>query len=164
MFSLATVVGKSLQVDLATQNKTRLSCVKVKVEVDLLGDSKRINMGMKMKNGKIKEKSINIRYDYMPKHIARFASCRATIRRNALLFIQNCIQKRRKIIKVRRPIKIKKTQQTSSRRGKERNKRKKIKKAPLKKEGVLKNKGGGDLTAEEDNNKDEDMNRTHDLI
>lgn len=109
MFSLATVVGKSLQVDLATQNKTRLSCVKVKVEVDLLGDSKRINMGMKMKNGKIKEKSINIRYDYMPKHIARFASCRATIRRNALLFIQNCIQKRRKIIKVRRPIKIKKT-------------------------------------------------------
>ncbi|KAG5581128.1 hypothetical protein H5410_051755 [Solanum commersonii] len=43
-----TAVGKPLQVDLATQNRT--SCARVKVEVDLLGNfPKRINLGMKTK-------------------------------------------------------------------------------------------------------------------
>ncbi|PHU22038.1 hypothetical protein BC332_07145 [Capsicum chinense] len=37
LFSLSSVVGKPLQVDLATKNKTRPSCARVKVEVDLLG-------------------------------------------------------------------------------------------------------------------------------
>lgn len=36
IFSLAKVVGKSLQVDMATKNQTRPSCARVKVEVDLL--------------------------------------------------------------------------------------------------------------------------------
>ncbi|WMV51731.1 hypothetical protein MTR67_045116 [Solanum verrucosum] len=37
IFSLAAAVGKPLQVDVATKNKTRPSCARVKVEVDLLG-------------------------------------------------------------------------------------------------------------------------------
>ncbi|KAG5624599.1 hypothetical protein H5410_009817 [Solanum commersonii] len=37
IFSLASAVGKPLQVHMATLNKTRPSCVRVKVEVDLMG-------------------------------------------------------------------------------------------------------------------------------
>ncbi|WMV09222.1 hypothetical protein MTR67_002607, partial [Solanum verrucosum] len=45
IFSLAAAVEKLLQVDMATQNKMRPSCARVKVEVDLMGDfPKRINM------------------------------------------------------------------------------------------------------------------------
>lgn len=36
VFSLASAVGKPLTIDMATKNKTRPSCAKVKVEVDLL--------------------------------------------------------------------------------------------------------------------------------
>lgn len=36
IFSIAAAVGKLLQVDMATTNKTRPSCARVKVEVDLL--------------------------------------------------------------------------------------------------------------------------------
>ncbi|KAH0643590.1 hypothetical protein KY289_034564 [Solanum tuberosum] len=69
VFSLASAVGKPLQVDLATQNKTRPSCARVKVEVDLLGEfPKRINLGMRMKMGEVKEKWIHINYDYVPKY------------------------------------------------------------------------------------------------
>ncbi|KAK4729937.1 hypothetical protein R3W88_022925 [Solanum pinnatisectum] len=38
IFLLASAVGKPLQVDMATQHKTRPSCARVKVEVDLMGD------------------------------------------------------------------------------------------------------------------------------
>ncbi|WMV07616.1 hypothetical protein MTR67_001001, partial [Solanum verrucosum] len=38
IFYMAASVGRPLQVDLATQNKTRPSCARVKVEVDLLGE------------------------------------------------------------------------------------------------------------------------------
>ncbi|KAG5595474.1 hypothetical protein H5410_036706 [Solanum commersonii] len=69
VFCLASAVGKPLQVDLATQNKTRPSCARVKVEVDLLGEfPKRINLGMRMKTGEVKEKWIHINYDYVPKY------------------------------------------------------------------------------------------------
>ncbi|WMV42195.1 hypothetical protein MTR67_035580 [Solanum verrucosum] len=69
MFSLASAVGKPLQVDLATQNKTRPSCARVKVEVDLLGEfPKRINLGMRMKMGEVMEKWIRNNYDYVPKY------------------------------------------------------------------------------------------------
>lgn len=69
MFSLVAAVGKPLQVDLAAQNKTRPSCARVKVEVDLLGEfSKRINIGTKIKTGKIREKWVSIRYDYVSKY------------------------------------------------------------------------------------------------
>ncbi|KAK4714091.1 hypothetical protein R3W88_019998 [Solanum pinnatisectum] len=66
---MATIVGKPLQVDLATKNKTRPSCARVKVEVDLLGEfPRRINIGMRKKTGEIKEKWITIKYDHIPKY------------------------------------------------------------------------------------------------
>lgn len=69
VFSLAVVVGKPLQVDVATQNKTRPSCASVKAKVDLLGEfPKRINVGMRMKSREVKEKWVTIRYDYVPKN------------------------------------------------------------------------------------------------
>ncbi|KAK4737232.1 hypothetical protein R3W88_000929 [Solanum pinnatisectum] len=69
MFSLAAAVGKPLQVDMATQNKTRPSCARVKVEVDLMGEfPKRINIGMRKKTGEINEKWITIKYDYLSKY------------------------------------------------------------------------------------------------
>lgn len=58
-FSLAFAVGKPLQVDLTTQNKTSPNCARVKFELDLLGDfPKRINIGMMKKSGEIIEKWI----------------------------------------------------------------------------------------------------------
>ncbi|XP_047270407.1 uncharacterized protein LOC124899544 [Capsicum annuum] len=69
VFSLAATVGKPLQVDLATQNKTRPICTKVKVKVDLLGEfPKRINIGIRKKIGEVVENWIHIKYDYMPKY------------------------------------------------------------------------------------------------
>lgn len=38
LFSLASAVGKPLHLDMATINKTRPSCVRVKILVDLLAD------------------------------------------------------------------------------------------------------------------------------
>ncbi|KAH0651959.1 hypothetical protein KY284_031871 [Solanum tuberosum] len=67
---MAKEVGKPLHVDMATKNKSRPSCAKIKVEVDLLRDfPKRINVGvMKASSGEIISKWINIKYDYMPKY------------------------------------------------------------------------------------------------
>ncbi|KAH0761377.1 hypothetical protein KY290_017450 [Solanum tuberosum] len=45
IFSLVAAVGKPLRVDMATSDKTRPSCARVKVEVDLLGEfPKRVNV------------------------------------------------------------------------------------------------------------------------
>lgn len=45
MFSLASAVGTPLHLDLATTNKTRPSCARVKVLVDLIEDlPKRVRM------------------------------------------------------------------------------------------------------------------------
>lgn len=53
IFPLAETVGKPLKVDMATCNKTRPNCARVKVEINLLGDFlKRINVGIK-KNSKL---------------------------------------------------------------------------------------------------------------
>ncbi|KAH0748775.1 hypothetical protein KY290_028007 [Solanum tuberosum] len=70
LFTMAKAVGKPLHVDMATKNKSRPSCVKIKVEVDLLRDfPKRINVGVKKASlGEIISKWINIKYDYMPKY------------------------------------------------------------------------------------------------
>lgn len=66
---LAATVGKPFQVDLATQNKNRPIYVRVQVELDLLGVfPKRTNVGISMKNGEVKEKWINIKYEYVPKY------------------------------------------------------------------------------------------------
>ncbi|KAG5632275.1 hypothetical protein H5410_003992 [Solanum commersonii] len=91
VFSLVAAVGKPLQVDMATKNQTRPSCARVKVEVDLLREfSKRIKIGIKMKNEEVLEKWIKIKYDYVPKYCQR-----DTIRNNVLSCAQNCIQKRK---------------------------------------------------------------------
>ncbi|KAF3676742.1 hypothetical protein FXO38_04149 [Capsicum annuum] len=69
VLSLAAAVGKPLQVDMATSNKTRPSCARVKVEVDLLIElPKRVNVGIKKKSGEIVAKWITIKYDYLPKY------------------------------------------------------------------------------------------------
>ncbi|KAG5585127.1 hypothetical protein H5410_045561 [Solanum commersonii] len=69
IFSLASAVGKPLQVDMATQNKTRPSCARVKVEVDLMGYFPiRINVGVRKKTGEVVEKWVAIKYDYVPKY------------------------------------------------------------------------------------------------
>ncbi|KAF3659982.1 hypothetical protein FXO37_13724 [Capsicum annuum] len=64
------VVGKLLHVDMATKNKSRPSCAKVKVKVDLLREfPKRIKVGIKKANsGEIISTWTNIRYDHMPKY------------------------------------------------------------------------------------------------
>ncbi|KAG5610103.1 hypothetical protein H5410_021384 [Solanum commersonii] len=57
IFSLASTVEKLLQVDMATINKTRPSCVRVKVEVDFMGEfPTRINVGMRKKSGEVVQK------------------------------------------------------------------------------------------------------------
>uniref|UniRef100_A0A1S3Y8I6 DUF4283 domain-containing protein n=1 Tax=Nicotiana tabacum TaxID=4097 RepID=A0A1S3Y8I6_TOBAC len=70
VFSLARAVGRPLHVDLATQNGTRSSCAKVKVEVNLMA-----NLPQRIKiveeedeTGPEEFKWIKIRYDYMPKY------------------------------------------------------------------------------------------------
>ncbi|KAG5605619.1 hypothetical protein H5410_027111 [Solanum commersonii] len=64
-----SAVGKPLQVDMATKNKTRPSCARVKVEVDLLGDfPKRIKIVIKNEDGEVQDKWIQIKYDYLPKY------------------------------------------------------------------------------------------------
>uniref|UniRef100_M1DKD4 Uncharacterized protein n=1 Tax=Solanum tuberosum TaxID=4113 RepID=M1DKD4_SOLTU len=70
IFSLASAVGKSLQVDMATKNQSRPSCAGVKVEVNLLSDfPKRIKIGVrKHSTGDVVEKWIRIKYDYVPKY------------------------------------------------------------------------------------------------
>ncbi|KAH0689957.1 hypothetical protein KY289_017315 [Solanum tuberosum] len=69
IFSLAAAVRKPMQVDVATKNKTRPSCARVKVEVDLLGEfPKRIKIGIKQENGAVLEKWTPIKYDYVPKY------------------------------------------------------------------------------------------------
>lgn len=70
LFLLVAAIGKPLQIDMATKKKTRPSCARVKVEVDLLGQfPKQINIGVRKKStGEIKEKWIDIRYDYMSKY------------------------------------------------------------------------------------------------
>lgn len=57
LFSLAAIVGKPLQVDLATKNRPRPSCTRVKVEVNLLNEfPKRIKICVKNRGADYMEK------------------------------------------------------------------------------------------------------------
>lgn len=73
IFSMATVIGKPLQVDMATKNQTRPNCARVKVEVDLLTEfSQRISIGMRKKDSRETVKRwIKNKYDYVPKYCMR---------------------------------------------------------------------------------------------
>lgn len=54
---------------MATKEKIRPSCARIKVEVNLLGDlPKRINRGMRKNTEEIIEKWVHIKYDCMPKY------------------------------------------------------------------------------------------------
>ncbi|KAH0712101.1 hypothetical protein KY289_008060 [Solanum tuberosum] len=70
LFKIAKAVGKPLHVDMATKNKSRSSCAKVKVEVDLLRDfPKLINVGIKKTSSvQILSTWVKLKYDYMPKY------------------------------------------------------------------------------------------------
>ncbi|KAH0641684.1 hypothetical protein KY290_033283 [Solanum tuberosum] len=57
---MAAAVGKPLQVDLATKNKTRPICARVKVEIDLLGEfPRRINIELYPKEEKEEDRDKN---------------------------------------------------------------------------------------------------------
>lgn len=70
MFSLAVVVGKPIQIDQATINKSRLSCARVKVIVDLRKENpKVIKMNIENKaTGEVRSNMVAIKYDYVPKY------------------------------------------------------------------------------------------------
>ncbi|KAK4731699.1 hypothetical protein R3W88_024687 [Solanum pinnatisectum] len=70
IFSLASAVGKRLQVDMAMKNQSRPSCARVKMEVALLSDiPKMIKIRVKKQStGEVVEKWIRIKYDYVPKY------------------------------------------------------------------------------------------------
>ncbi|KAH0754526.1 hypothetical protein KY290_024796 [Solanum tuberosum] len=70
LFSLAPVVGKPLQLDMATINKTRPSCARVKVQVDLLSEFPK-HVEMEIINKKTNEsrmEKVKIQYDMLPKY------------------------------------------------------------------------------------------------
>ncbi|KAG5632480.1 hypothetical protein H5410_004197 [Solanum commersonii] len=70
IFSIASVVGKPLTVDMATKNQTRPSCARVKIEVDLtakLPERVKINEEDDI-TGHIEYKWIKVQYDYIPKY------------------------------------------------------------------------------------------------
>lgn len=70
IFSLASAVGKSLQLDMATMNKTRPSCARVKVQIDLLAElPKFVNMEIENEEeGTSRCEKVNIQYDFLPKY------------------------------------------------------------------------------------------------
>lgn len=61
--------GNPLHLDMATINKTRPSCARVKVQVDLLAElPKRVRMDIKNEaTGEIRTEWVKIHYDYIPK-------------------------------------------------------------------------------------------------
>ncbi|KAH0688994.1 hypothetical protein KY289_016352 [Solanum tuberosum] len=68
LFSLASVVGKPLQLDLATINKTRPSCARVKVQVDLLTEKPEFVQMQLEDESTLEKRIINVRiqYDSLP--------------------------------------------------------------------------------------------------
>lgn len=70
LFSLAYAVGKPIHLDLATINKTRPSCARVKVLVDLLTDlPKKVRMDIVNEStGEVRTEWVMILYDYLPKY------------------------------------------------------------------------------------------------
>uniref|UniRef100_M1CMH9 DNA/RNA binding protein n=1 Tax=Solanum tuberosum TaxID=4113 RepID=M1CMH9_SOLTU len=70
LFSLAAAVGKPIQIDQATINKSRPSCARVKVIVDLRKDFPKV-IKMNIENeatGEVRSNMVAIRYDYVPKY------------------------------------------------------------------------------------------------
>ncbi|XP_070015513.1 uncharacterized protein [Nicotiana sylvestris] len=70
LFSLASAVGKPMHLDMATINKTRPSCARVKVLVDLLADlPKKVRMDIVNEaKGTTRTEWVRIQYDMLPKY------------------------------------------------------------------------------------------------
>ncbi|KAK4337526.1 hypothetical protein RND71_042013 [Anisodus tanguticus] len=68
LFSLAAAAGKPLMTDLATKKKSRPSCARVKVEIDLLKEHPSRVLIQVKNGGKTKSQWIPIKYDFLPKY------------------------------------------------------------------------------------------------
>ncbi|WMV28843.1 hypothetical protein MTR67_022228 [Solanum verrucosum] len=68
LFSLASAVGKPVQLDSATINKTRPSCARVKVQVDLLAELPEWVENAVVSPGSARIEQIKIQYDFLPKY------------------------------------------------------------------------------------------------
>nr|XP_033512783.1 uncharacterized protein LOC117277460 [Nicotiana tomentosiformis] len=70
LFSIASAVGKTMHLDMATINKTRLSCARVKVLVDLLGElPKKVHMDIEDEvTGVVRTEWVRIQYNLLPKY------------------------------------------------------------------------------------------------
>lgn len=70
LFSLASAVGKPPHLDMETINKTRPSCARVKIHVDLLADlPKKVRMDIENEaTGEVRTEWVKIQYDFMPKY------------------------------------------------------------------------------------------------
>ncbi|XP_060182956.1 uncharacterized protein LOC132612899 [Lycium barbarum] len=73
LFSLASAVGKPLQLDMATINKTRPNCARVKVIVDLAANlPKVVNMKITYEKSEVSRIfKVQIQYDVLPKYCTR---------------------------------------------------------------------------------------------
>lgn len=70
LFSLAVAVGKQIQIDQATISKSRPSCARVKVLVDLKKDFPKV-VQMNIENEvteEVRSSMVAIKYDYVPKY------------------------------------------------------------------------------------------------
>uniref|UniRef100_M1B2P1 DUF4283 domain-containing protein n=1 Tax=Solanum tuberosum TaxID=4113 RepID=M1B2P1_SOLTU len=69
LFSLASTVGKPLQLDMATINKTKPSCARVKVQVNLL-ENLPTQVIMEIADddkGELRKEVVKIKYNFLPK-------------------------------------------------------------------------------------------------
>ncbi|KAH0638023.1 hypothetical protein KY289_037938 [Solanum tuberosum] len=97
LFSLASAVGNPVQLDLATINKTRPSCARVKVLVDLKGNFPKSVMIdiINEKTEHMRSEEIQIRYDYVPKYCMECKmqghekkECRTSIKKQDIVVLQ----------------------------------------------------------------------------
>ncbi|KAH0743052.1 hypothetical protein KY290_031045 [Solanum tuberosum] len=70
LYSLASVVGEPVQIDRATINRTKPSCARVKVQVDLKSNLPKVVMMdiVDEGSGEVRSEKVHIRYDYIPKY------------------------------------------------------------------------------------------------
>lgn len=71
LLSLAAAVGEPLHLDMATINKTRPSCARVKVLVNLLGDLPK-KVRMDIVNEATRTEWVKIQYDMLPKYCKNY--------------------------------------------------------------------------------------------
>ncbi|KAH0650153.1 hypothetical protein KY284_030065 [Solanum tuberosum] len=70
LYSLASAVGEPVQNDLATINRTKPSCERAKVQVDLKSNLPKVVMMdiVDEGSGEVRSEKVHIRYNYIPKY------------------------------------------------------------------------------------------------